>query len=103
MISPVNPYDEVGLTRIPREIRSVVIASALSPDALRLSIVCNMAHGGDIVQGQTKLLQVLTDSGIESLMVNTALPHGTSQTPPILLDDAQYLVALTNLLREIGL
>lgn len=103
VISPINPHDPVGLSRIPGEIRAVATATLLSPSELRISIVANMAFGGDIADGCALLRQALHACGIEKLLVNTVLPFGTSKTPPHLLDDDAYAAALENLQGEIGL
>jgi chromosome partitioning protein len=105
VISPVNPFDQVGLTRIPRDIRAVATAALLSPSDLRISIVVNLAYGGEGSTEQACILlrQALRDCGIEGLLVNTALPHGTMQTPPFLLHDKTYFAAMNNLIRELEL
>ncbi|EJG1726483.1 AAA family ATPase [Vibrio parahaemolyticus] len=104
VISPVNPNDAVGLSRIPREIRAVVLATLLTPSELSLSIVTNMAYGGDSEDGYNRLSQQLSDNSIVSLLSSTVLPHGNvlNQTPLILLDDRNYSESLTELLRSMG-
>lgn len=103
VISPVNPHDELGLIRIPDELRKVATGVLLSPSQLRLSVFANMAHGGDIALGTNKLRQALHQHGIESLMLPVVLPHASGQTWPILLDDDAYRNALTELLEVIGI
>ncbi|MCK5715890.1 MAG: AAA family ATPase [Thiomargarita sp.] len=49
VLSPVNPHDNIGLQRIPKEIRSVATATYLSPSELKISIFANMAYGGDVI------------------------------------------------------
>ena len=103
VISPVNPHDDVGLIRIPREIRAVATTVLLSPSQLRLAIVTNMAYGGDIAAGTEKLKQALRACSIESLLLPVVLPHGVGLSAPFLLDDYAYRMALENMLGEIGL
>ncbi|MGF1805847.1 AAA family ATPase [Aliivibrio sifiae] len=105
VISPVNPNDAVGLSRIPREIRAVVLATLLTPSELSLSIVTNMAYGGDSEDGYDLLHQQLSNNSIASLFSSTVLPHGNviSATPLILLDDSNYAESLAELLRSMGI
>lgn len=104
VISPVNPNDSVGFTRIPREIRAVVLATLLTSSKLSLSIVTNMAYGGDNQDGYNRLLQKLNDNSIASLLSPTILPHGSvnSDTPLVLLDDDNYSNSLIELLNSMG-
>ncbi|MFB6328409.1 AAA family ATPase [Pantoea deleyi] len=104
VISPVDPYDKVGLERIPREIRAITLTAVLTPSDLKLSIVTNMAHGGNINDGYEKLSDELEKKSIISLLSNIILPHGNSQglSSIILLDDHAYREALTELLRSVG-
>ncbi|HIF9293802.1 TPA: AAA family ATPase [Photobacterium damselae] len=104
VISPVNPYDAVGLSRIPREIRAVVLATLLTPSQLSLSIVTNMAYGGDNQDGYDLLSQELNSNSIASLLSSTVLPHGSviSTTPLVLLDDDDYYNALVEFLGSMG-
>lgn len=103
VISPVNPHDEVGLNRIPREIRAVAATALLSPSELKISIVANMAYGGELKLGYDKLVDALEACGIRSLLLNTILPHGNSSNIPFLLDDLEYHSALATLLQELAL
>lgn len=104
IISPVNPNDAVGLSRIPREIRAIVLATLLTPSQLSLSIVTNMAYGGDNQDGYNRLHQQLSDNSIATLLSSTVLPHGNiiSTTPLVLLDDTDYSDSLVKLLRSMG-
>ena len=103
VISPVNPHDELGLIRIPDELRKVATGVLLSPSQLRISVFANMAHGGDVAAGTLKLRQALHQNGIESLMLVVVLPHASGQTWPILLNDDAYRNALKDLLEVIGI
>lgn len=104
VISPVIPNDNTGLTRIPHEIRAVALAALLKSSKLSLSIVANMAYGGDSNDGYERLCQVLENYSIKSLLSRTILPFGKSRLkPPLLLDDDRYLSALMGLLQELGL
>lgn len=105
VISPVNPNDNVGLTRIPRDIRAVVLATLLTPSQLSLSIVANMAYGGDLQDGYNRLHQELSNNSIASLLSSTVIPYGSSEPgfPLLLLNDDNYKAAIVNLLQELGL
>jgi chromosome partitioning protein len=103
VIAPVNPFDSVGLTRIPKEIRAVMLTTLLTPSQLRLSIVANMAHGGNVELGHSQLFEKLEENGIASLLSNIPLPHGQSfnQNPLLLLGDNNYSNELVNLLKNL--
>ncbi|WP_413164450.1 AAA family ATPase [Aeromonas salmonicida] len=105
VISPVNPSDNVGLTRIPRDIRAVVLATLLTPSQLSLSIVTNMAYGGDLQDGYNRLHQELDNNSIVGLLSATVLPYGRSEAmvPLFLLNDDNYRAAIISLLQELGL
>lgn len=103
VVSPVNPHDFIGLQRIPRDIRAVAIGSFLSPEELRITIVANMAHGGDVEQGLERLRTALAGCGIERLLAHTYLPYAETTTAPILINDINYRESLENFLREIGI
>ncbi|MFT4925707.1 MAG: chromosome partitioning protein [Phenylobacterium sp.] len=103
VISPVNPHDPVGLSRIPRELRAVTATTLMSPSKLQISVVTNMAFGGDTEQGFNQLKAALEECGIRSLLVKTILPHGHSQSIPFLLDDVDYNNALTAFLEGLNL
>lgn len=101
VLAPINPHDAVGLDRIPREIRTILTARALSPSALKISIFANMAYGGDIETGMLNLRIALSNSSIESALALTCLPYAPSSSAPILLGDAAYSAALQALLSEV--
>jgi chromosome partitioning protein len=102
VVAPVNPYDYLALDRVPREIRSVATAGFLAPDRLGIYIVTNIAHSGEPQHGYDELGNALQQQGIRSLLVNTIIPHGQSNSPPIFIDDSNYARSIGILLAEIG-
>ncbi|ADM97055.1 hypothetical protein Dda3937_01749 [Dickeya dadantii 3937] len=103
VISPINPHDRVGLQRIPRDIRALAAGAFLSPSELQMTIVVNMAYGGDIQEGFIQLRAALAECGIEGLLTALYLPHAPMETSPILLNDIHYKESLDNFLRGIGI
>lgn len=102
VISPINPLDEVGLVRIPHELRSVSVAAFLSPDGPKIKVFANMAYPGNSASGAASLRKVLSDEGIEGLMLGTVVPYANTINPLIRLSDAEYAASLNKLLAEIG-
>ncbi|EOW6672136.1 AAA family ATPase [Cronobacter dublinensis] len=104
VISPVNPYDNVGLERIPREIRAVMLTALLTPSELSLTVFANIAYGGNPQDGFDILQQVFDNNSIVSLLSSIVLPHVSSrgQVPLVLLDDFNYSSAMRILLQRLG-
>lgn len=103
VVSPINPFDPVGLQRIPKEIGAVVKASFLSPNQINLSIVANMVYGGDHKEGYMLLKEKLDEQGILSLLISSILPHAQiSDIPPIIEEDS-YINSIKSLLQEIAI
>lgn len=104
VISPVNPYDNVGLERIPREIRAVMLTALLTPSELSLTVFANIAYGGNPQDGFDILQQVFDNNSIVSLLSSIVLPHVSSrgQGPLVLLDDFNYSSAMRILLQRLG-
>jgi chromosome partitioning protein len=101
VLSPVFPYDRVGLDRIPRELRAVLTAVALTPSEVRVHVFANMAHGGDISEGQNRLREAFERHSIESTLLEAYLPHAPLASAPVLLDDPEYRASLQSLLAEV--
>lgn len=103
VISPVNPFDTVGLDRVPRELRAVAIGGSFVAAELRISVFTNLAYGGDPQVGHGRMQSTLASEGIGSLLLRTILPHSSSVSKPVMLDDQVYSDALSALLREVGI
>lgn len=103
VISPINPHDLVGLQRIPRDIRALAAGAFLSPGELQMTIVVNMAYGGDIQQGFMQLRTALSECGIEGLLTSSHLPYAPMEPSPILLNNIHYKESLDNFLKGIGI
>lgn len=103
VLSPINPLDQVGLIRIPHELRAVSVGSYLSPNGPTIKVFVNMAYPGDAMEGATKLRKALSNEGIEVLMLATAVPYAPTTSAPIRLNDVAYTAALNNILAEIAI
>lgn len=103
VISPINPLDQVGLIRIPHELRAVSLGAYLSPNGPKMKVFANMAYPGDVAEGATSLRKALSNEGIEGLMLTTAVPYAPTTSAPIQLNDGAYNAALNKLLAEIGI
>jgi len=103
VVSPVNPLDDVGLERVPHELRSVSLGTYLSPNGPEIKVFANMAYRGSVEEGAAILREALSSKGIERLMLTAALPYASTTDAPIRLGDAAYNAALNELLAEIGI
>ncbi|EIK51145.1 hypothetical protein YO5_14470 [Stutzerimonas stutzeri TS44] len=103
VISPINPLDQVGLIRIPHELRAVSVGTYLSPNGPKIKVFANMAYSGDAAEGAASLRNALSKEGIEVLMLTTTVPYAPTTSAPIRLGDTAYNNALSNLLAEIGI
>ena len=103
VISPVNPLDQLGLQRIPRDIKAVAVSEFLSPSELHLSIFANMAYDGDVQKGIESLTDALTECGIDQLLATAHLPFTSSPDSPIFINNPTYRDCLENLLGEVGI
>jgi chromosome partitioning protein len=101
VLSPVFPYDSIGLDRIPRELRAVLTAVALSPSEVRVHVFANMAHGGDVEGGRSRLREAFERHSIESTILESYLPYAPQASAPVLLNDPEYRTLLQSLLDEV--
>lgn len=101
VLSPVYPFDSVGLDRIPRELRAVLTTIALTPSEVRVHVFANMAYGGNIEEALELLHETFRENSIESKILNTYLPYSPQNSAPVLLNDSDYCAALRSLLAEV--